>query len=278
MFRVAPLKDEVDQYPPVTDVNVNAAVPPVYPGAPYDVAAPGQSFPVTATLRNDGRSSITDVRLTGHAPDGWQLSGDPATAPAIATGKQLTGHWQVTVPAGTEPGRYEVTADGTYSWSDGTRSGAASGAGGFQVLVAPSGTIDAAHLDRLAESNGYGPVLVDRSYFGGPLTIHGTVYDHGLWTNAIASLTWYLGDNCTRFTADLGLDDSTQGQGSVTYRISTDGQQVFDSGVVHNDTPTVHADVDVSGAQVVQVDVGDAGNGITYDNADIAAPKLICNG
>jgi alpha-galactosidase len=278
MFRVAPLKDEVEQYPPVTDLNVNAAVPPVYPGAPYHVAAAGQTFPVTATLTNDGRSSITGARLTAHGPDGWQVTGATATASAIGTGKRLTGQWQVTVPAGTAPGRYEVTADATYSWSDGTRTGSASGSGGFQVLVAPTGTVDAAHLDRLAESNGYGPVLVDRSYFGGPIAIHGTVYQHGLWTNALASLTWYLGANCTRFTADLGLDDSTKGQGSVTYRISTDGRQVFDSGVVHNSTPTVHADVDVSGAQVVQIDVGDAGDGVTYDNADIAAPVLTCNG
>jgi alpha-galactosidase len=277
MFRVAPLNDEVDQYAPLTDVDVHAAVPPVYPGAPYHIATPGQTIPVTATLRNDGRSSITDARLTAHGPTGWQVSGDPASAAAMPTGKQLSGQWQVAVPPGTPPGAYQVDADATYSWSDGTRSGASSGAGGFQVLVPPSGTVDAAHLDRLAESNGYGPVLVDRSYWGGPLTIHGTVYDHGLWTNAVASLTWYLGGNCTRFTADLGLDDSTKGPGSVTYRISTDGQQVFDSGVVHNSTPTVHAAVDVYGAQVVQIDVGDAGDGISYDNADIAAPQLTCN-
>jgi alpha-galactosidase len=253
-------------------------VPAVYPGAPYHIAAPGQTIPVTATLRDDGRSSITDARLTAHGPDGWQVSGDPATAAAIPTGKQLTGQWQVTVPPGTAPGQYEVTADGTYSWSDGTQRAASSGAGGFQVLVAPSGTVDAAHYSRLAESNGYGPVLVDRSYWGGPLTIHGTVYPHGLWTNAVASLTWYVGGNCSRFTADLGLDDSTKGLGSVTYRISTDGQQVFDSGLVQNSTPTVHADVDLTGAQVVQLDVGDGGNGVTYDNADIAAPQLTCAG
>jgi len=277
MFRVAPLNDEVEDYPPATDVNVHADVPPVYPGAPYHVAAPGQTIPATATLRNDGRSSITDARLTMHGPDGWQVSGAPATAPAIPAGKQLSGQWQVTVPPGTAPGRYEVSADATYSWSDGTRSAAASGAGGFRVLVPPSGVVDAAHLDRLSESNGYGPVLVDRSYWGGPLTIHGTVYDHGLWTNAVASLTWYLGGNCTRFTADLGLDDSTKGPGSVTYHISTDGQQVLDTGVVHNSTPTVHAAVDVSGARVLQIDVGDAGDGISYDNADVAAPQLTCD-
>jgi alpha-galactosidase len=278
MFRVAPLQDEVEQYAPVTDLSVNANVPPLYPGAPYHVASPGQTIPVTATLRNDGRSSITDVRLVAHAPDGWAVDGEAVRASSIPTGKQLTGQWQVTVPPGTAPGRYDVSADGSYSWNDGTRTATASGAGGFQVLVPPSGTVDAAHLTRLAESNGYGPVLVDRSYWGGPLTIHGTVYQHGLWTNAVASLTWYVGGNCSRFTADLGLDDSTKGPGSVTYRISTDGQQRFDSGLVQNSTPTVHADVDVSAAQVVQIDVGDGGNGVSYDNADIAAPQLTCAG
>jgi hypothetical protein len=32
--------------------------------------------------------------------------------------------------------------------------------------------------------------------------------------------------------------------------------------------------VDVSGTQILRIDVGDAGDGISYDNADIAIPQL----
>jgi alpha-galactosidase len=162
------------------------------------------------------------------------------------------------------------------SSSSGGRVAAADGAGGFQVLVPPTGQPYASDLTPLATTNGYGPVLVDRSYFGGPLTIHGVTYAHGLWTNAVASLDYYLGAHCTRFTADLGLDGSVKGTGTVDYTISADGQRVYDSGTVTNGTPTQHVSVEVSGAHVLRIDVGDGGDGISYDNADIAVPQLTC--
>ena len=278
LYRVRPLQDEVEQYQPLTDVSVDPQVPPVYPGSTFHIAAPGQTIDVAATLRNDGRAAVTQATLKVSSDAGWTVQGDPVTAGSLGTGKTISGTWQVIIPADADPGVYTMSGDATFTWSDGTEHGSTNGVGGFQVLVPPTGSPYASDLTPLAESNGYGPVLVDRSYFGGPITIHGTVYQHGLWTNAIASISYYLGANCTRFTADLGLDDSTRGTGTVDYTISTDGQQIYDSGVVTNSTPTQHANVDVSGAQVLRIDVGDAGNGIAYDNADIAIPQLTCNG
>jgi alpha-galactosidase len=189
---------------------------------------------------------------------------------------RLTGTWQVTVPADAKPGTYALTATAAYRWDDGTRNATAQGEGTFWVFVPPTGSPYLSDIAWVTAVNGYGPVLRDRSYWGGPLTIHGTQYEHGLWTNAVASITYYVGGRCSRLTADLGLDDSDQGTGSVTYRISADGRSVYDSGVVTNGTPTLHADVPLTGANIVQIDVGDAGDGISYDNADIAAPRLTC--
>jgi alpha-galactosidase len=276
LYRIAPLTGEVDQYLPLTDVSVAPQVPAVYPGSTFHIAAPGQTIPVTATLRNDGRPSITDSQVTLASDAGWPVSGNAVTAPAVPSGGTLTGTWQVTVPDDARPGTYTVSATGRFDYSDGTRTATTTGSGGFQVLVAPTGSPYVSDLTPLAETNGYGPVKVDENYYGGPLTIHGVQYAHGLWTNAVASLTYYLGGNCTRFTADLGLDDSDHGPGTVDYRISVDGNQRYDSGTVTRATPTQHAGVDVSGGQVLQIDVGDAGDGITYDNADIAIPQLTC--
>jgi alpha-galactosidase len=276
VYRVRPLRDQADRYAPLTDASASPDVPAAYPGSTYHIASPGQTVDVTAQLRNDGRPAITRGRLTVSAPDGWTVTGPAATAPAVPGGGTLGGAWQVTIPPGTAPGTYSVTAHGTYRWDRGTRGGATDGAGGFQVLVPPAGQPYASDLTPLASTNGYGPVLVDRSYFGGPLTIHGVTYPHGLWTNAVASLDYYLGANCTRFTADLGLDDSVKGAGSVDYTISADGTQLYDSGLVTNTTPTQHASVDVTGAHILHIAVGDGGNGISYDNADIALPQLTC--
>ena len=64
----------------------------------------------------------------------------------------------------------------------------------------------------------------------------------------------------------------------MTTSVFADGTKVYDSGVVTNTTPTVHLDQDVTGAHVLQLVVTDAGDGISFDNADIAAPQLTCGG
>jgi alpha-galactosidase len=178
--------------------------------------------------------------------------------------------------AGVGPGSYTLTGTAAYRWGHGAHAATARSQTTVRVLVGPTGSPYLSDVSWLSATNGYGPVLVDKSYFGGPLTIHGTAYEHGLWTNAVASVDYYLGGRCSRLTADLGLDDSVKGQGSVTYRISADGQSIYDSGVVTNGTPTAHVDVPLTGAQVLRIDVGDGGNGVSYDNADIAQPRLTC--
>ncbi len=275
LFTAAPLHGPLAGLPPLTDVAVS--VPALYPGSTYQVAGPGQTITVPATFRNDGRTAITDARLSLNAPAGWTVTGTPPSQAVLRSGGDLTGTWQVTVPPGTSPGSYTLTAAASYRWS-GRHAAGSSGDGGLTVAVPPSGTPYLDTLSWLSASNGYGPVLIDKNYYGGPLTIHGVTYAHGLWTNSPADITYYLGGNCTTFTADLGLDDSDAGQGSVDYQIYADGTKVYDSGVVTNSTPTVHASVSVSGAQVLEITVAEGNGTPTYGNADIAAPQLSCAG
>lgn len=273
LFRVAPLRGAVAGVPPLTDVAVS--VPAVYPGSTYQIAGAGQTITVPAAFRNDGRTAVTGARLTLTAPSGWAVSGPQPSSPALGSGAELSGTWQVTVPAGTPPGSYTLTANASYAWTGG-HAGSASGDGGLQVEVPPSGSPYLDTLSWLSATNGYGPVLVDKNYYGGPLTIHGVTYTHGFWTNSPADLTFYLGGKCTSFTTDLGLDDSDAGQGAVDYKIYADGTQVFDSGVVTNSTPAVHASVSVSGDQILEIVVAEGNGTPTYGNADIAAPQLTC--
>lgn len=137
LYRVAPLKDEIDQYPPLTDVTITPQVPANYPGSPYHVAQPGQTITAIATLRNDGRASVTHAALTLNATNGWQVHGNPVTAPSLPSGKTLTGTWQLTVP----PDADTFTGSGTYQWRDGTRSGSIDGLGGVTI---PAPTLTAA--------------------------------------------------------------------------------------------------------------------------------------
>ena len=275
LYRVSPLQSGVGDDAPVTDLSVTPGVPAAYPGSQFHVAQPGQAITVPATFTNDGRQAVTGASLSLTGPSGWQVSGTPATAGAVPGGGQLSGTWQVTVPPGTPAGSYTVTATANYTWST-TNAGSVTGQASFVVAVPPAGTPYLDQLSWLSATSSFDSVLVDKSYFGGPLTIHGVVYPHGLWANSIATIYYYLGGNCTRFTADLGLDASVRSTGAVDYQFYADGTKIYDSGVVTNSTPTVHADVNVSGAHVLELYVGEGNGTINYGNADFGSPQLTC--
>ena len=278
LYRVSPLTDTgVGQYQPVTETSAAPDVPPAYPGSQYAIARPGQTITVPAAFRNDGRAAVTQASLSLTAPTGWEISGAPVSAGAVPGGRQLSGTWQLTVPLGTATGTYMVTAASSFTWS-GTHTGSDSGQGSFQVAVPPAGTPYLDQLSWLSATSSFHSPIVDKNYFGGPLTIHGVTYPHGLWANSIANIDYYLGGNCSRFTSDLGLDDSVTGQGAVDYQLYADGTKIYDSGVVTNSTPTVHADVNVSGAHILELHVAEGNGTINFGNADFGNPQLTCNG
>ena len=275
LLRVAPLSaPATGLFPPLTSVAVSPAVPAAYSGSQFEVAQPGQTISVPATFTNDGVRPVTGVSLSLSGPGGWN-TGSPVSAPVLRTGQQLDGSWQVTVPPATAAGDYTLTGTASYRW-DGRLAGSQSGQADIQVAVPPSGSPTLDQLSWLSATTGFGPVEVNENYYGGPLSIHGTVYPHGLWVNSVATLYYYLGGNCTNFSTDLGLDDSDKGTGAVDYQIYADGQQVYDSGVVTNSTPTIHASVNVSGAKVLELYVGEGNGTINYGNADFGDPQLTC--
>src|SRR5579875_639203 len=276
LLRVAPLRGLAAlRYAPLTSISVNPDVPPAYSGSQFQVASPGQTFSVPATLRNEGRPPVTGASLSVAGPRGWTTSGGPVTARVLPTGRELDGTWQVTVPPGTAAGTYTLTASAGYHW-DLVRPASESSEAAVQVVVPPTGTPTLDQLSWLSASTGFGPVDINKNYYGGPLSIHGVTYAHGLWVNSVATLYYYLGGNCSTFNVDLGLDDSDKGTGAVDYTFYADGTQVYDSGVVTNSTPTVHASVNVSGAHVLELYVGEGNGTISYGNADFGDPQLTC--
>ena len=78
---------------------------------------------------------------------------------------------------------------------------------------------------------------------------------------------------CTAFSSDVGVDDSRAGKGSVTFSVLADGAQVASTGVIGRSArPAPHGDV--TGAQRLTLNVGDAGDGIGHDNGDWAGAQL----
>lgn len=115
---------------------------------------------------------------------------------------------------------------------------------------------------------------------GKPLTLNGKTYAQGYGVHAGSELRFSLkgtnGATCNNFTADVGVDDEVGTRGSVVFQVFADGVKLYDSGVMTGASATKRVNVGVVGRQELRLVVTDAGNGISYDHADWADPKLEC--
>ena len=113
---------------------------------------------------------------------------------------------------------------------------------------------------------------------GHPITINGTVYAKGLGTNAVSDVAVYLGGKCSAFTATVGMDDEKGNSGTVTFSVVLDGVTLVTTPVVNGSTAAININVPVANGQVLDLVVGDAGDGNGNDHGDWANPVLTCAG
>jgi alpha-galactosidase len=109
--------------------------------------------------------------------------------------------------------------------------------------------------------------------------MNGTRYATGIGVASPSDVEYYLGGRCSRLRATVGIDDATNfdsSGGTVDFQVLTDGGHRADTGVVARpDVKTL--DVDITGAQVLTLHVGDAGDGGYNDRADWADTTITCS-
>jgi hypothetical protein len=81
-------------------------------------------------------------------------------------------------------------------------------------------------------------------------------------------LSWTLEEGDLRFLADLGIDDSTRGGGSVIFTVLLDEAVAFESGVVSGGELPQTIDIDLRGKQTLTLLVGFGNQGDILDRAD----------
>ena len=148
---------------------------------------------------------------------------------------------------------------------------ASGGLGFFAAIIAdkplppaPTGQPWVSDLEWIDSSNGWGPVERDKSNGedgardGGPLTLDGTQYAKGLGTHAPSSVSVRLGGNCSAFTAKVGVDDEMEDRGKVSFKVAVDGVAKYTSDLLTGTSPTVPVTVDVTGGQVLTLQVTEA--------------------
>ncbi|MCO5974067.1 beta-galactosidase [Actinoallomurus soli] len=243
----------------------------------------GTKFTATETVSVD-RGAAENVVPALTLPDGWTASvPTPASAARLTPGQSATFTFTVTPPATVEKPA-AITATATMTQKSGRQTFSDERIIGPIPPVPPAGQDKVSDLPWLSATNGWGPVERDTSVGeqaagdGHPITINGTSYAKGLGTNAVSDVAVYLGGTCSRFTATVGMDDENGNAGTVTFSVVLDGKTLITTPTVTGSTPAISIDVPVTGGQVVDLVVGDAGDGNGNDHGDWANPVLTCSG
>lgn len=132
------------------------------------------------------------------------------------------------------------------------------------------------------EEGGYGPAEKDMSNGdmgaadGVTMMIGGVAYTKGIGTHSTSKLTWALGAQYKQFVASVGVDDEVDGaaMGSVVFRVVVDGVEAYNSGVVTYQDAAKPVEVNVGGANTLELFVDDGGDNNSYDHANWANARL----
>jgi len=144
-----------------------------------------------------------------------------------------------------------------------------------------TGTTFMGDLTPTSMSNGFGPVEINQSVGEGSsndgerMSINGRAYSRGLGTHAGSRIDYRLDGKQKWFAADLGIDDETNGGGSVVYKVYIDGKRVFSSNVIHGGDPIQSIKLRISHARRITLIVSDAGDGTADDHANWANARVI---
>lgn len=250
-----------------------------------DLVGAGESFDVTTTLENVCPVALRDAELRLDVPQGWDVDpAGPVDLGSVQRGEQATHTWTVTPADDAEAGATALTVEA--SWTSPPRS-RRSASEQVEVQVAPApppaGTSRVSDLTFMRAENGWGPVERDMSNGeqaagdGGPITIGGQTYEHGLGVHAASVVDVYLAGSCTTFTADVGLDDETGNGGSVEFEVWADDERVWRSDVLTGGDTAVPVEADVAGAEVLSLRVTIGGDDNGLDHADWAAAEVTCS-
>jgi alpha-galactosidase len=155
---------------------------------------------------------------------------------------------------------------------------------GTNTAALSAGTYQISAMTWLASSNAWGPVERDKSNGeqaagdGRGLSIGGTGYAHGLGVHADSAVNVWLGGSCTRFSANVGVDDEVgSGKGAVRFAVYGDGRLLAYSDVKSGGQPATVMGVPTAGVNAMELRVTDGRNGIDYDHADWAEPQVSCS-
>jgi hypothetical protein len=119
------------------------------------------------------------------------------------------------------------------------------------------------------------PYRLDRGVTGAWLRAGGILYLKGIGLHSAARLAYSLDQPYKRFQAELAVDDSASGGGSVRFRVFVDGQEKFTGETIRAGMKPVPISVDLTGAKQLDLVVDYADRADVLDHADWLNARLI---
>ena len=154
-----------------------------------------------------------------------------------------------------------------------------------EIVVAEDTSEDVVYLSDMewrSELSGWGPVERDEANGstgagdGGAMRIGNKRYEKGIGCHAVSQIDIDLGGGFARFESEIGIDENSMTGGSVIFRVYGDGLLLYESEVLRGtDNEAVAVSVDVSGVELLRLEVDDAGDGKNSDSGDWADAKVV---
>ncbi len=146
------------------------------------------------------------------------------------------------------------------------------------LSAARADVIELGELDLSKMSAGWGAPVRDASIEKKPMSIAGEAFERGVGSHAGSEMHIALDGRAERFTAKVGVDDETQGRGTVRFKVYGDGHRLFDSGVMKGRQKAAMVDVPLGGVRRLILLATSAGDGVNYDHADWADARIVYEG
>jgi alpha-galactosidase len=121
----------------------------------------------------------------------------------------------------------------------------------------------------------YGECRANRSVDNKRLTVAGRGFQRGVGTHANSTIPLEVGGNALTVSGCVGVDDETDGRGSVVFKVVADGRDLWSSGLMRSKDVAKEFSVDVKGARSLNLVAADGGDGNDYDHADWGDLKIV---
>jgi hypothetical protein len=130
------------------------------------------------------------------------------------------------------------------------------------------GRLHLTQLEPETAEQGWGNLIYNASVENNPLRMRDQRYTGGIGTHAPSKLVFEIPDGYDAFEAHVGVDDETNGDGSIIAVVHLDGRQVYESPVLTGLSEPVSVHIPLDGAHQITLHASDAGDGNRFDHVN----------